>query len=65
MYYVMQDGEPWALNNTIAYSFQPQAIHRAEMLFKQTGKTHIVVKVEPIWRTTTLADLMEEDNGRS
>lgn len=64
MFYVMTQGEPLQLSGTVAYSYQPQAIHRAEMLFKQTGKKHIVIKVEAVWITSTLADLLEEDREK-
>lgn len=54
MYYVMREGNPMQLSNTIAYNYQPQAIHRAETLFKQTGRRHVVVKVESVWLTSKI-----------
>lgn len=61
MYYVVAKNEPWKLSETVAYSFHAHAIHKANKLCKQNGKSYIVVSVEPVWTISTLADLMDED----
>ena len=64
MFYVLAKDEPIQLTNAIAYSFKPQAIHRAEMLCRVNGESYVVVELKTVYTASTLASLMEEDNGR-
>lgn len=60
-FYIVPRGDQLDMSNHPDFSFIRSAQQYADRMHEKTGKHFHIIKVEHVWSTTTLADLMAEE----